>query len=994
MKLKSIESAEHDSWFADGNVLRHPADLDGDAVEGGTQVVLMTPDAAQEVESEVLALLVTELISAQERMAEAVIAATSDTGSAATALEAYTAEIDLLATVAQTAGLPALKSVLDKLLECVGTVSSGMLSTEQAEVLSLFPGLMLVYLQTPSDPSVCQGMTDLLQSLAWERPLSASEAMALAHRLGAVKVQKGATGHTPRQTVATAADVSLNIPTDIHPELLSSLLQELPRQIADFATAIQRLATGQGQVTDIEIAKRAAHTLKGAAHTVGVRGIANLTHHLEDILLACGDSGAFPGAAASAMLIGASDCLEAMSEAVTGVGPEPEDALAVLQSVLDWANRVDAEGVGVILGDDARQVSNHPASPANTGESVTETAPEPASSPALALEAPAPMIWVPASLVDELLRLAGESIISTGQIRDRVQKVTSQNNVLHNQNSAFLQLASELEQLVDIGLPAVRRSGDPNAHFDPLEFEHYSELHTVSRRIIESAHDAREMAGELGNDLGHLKELVEVQGRLQLESQTTVLQTRMVRVSTVVPRLQRSMRQVCRLLDKQVDLDIVGAETLIDANILNDLMDPLMHMLRNAVDHGIEAAAVRSALGKNPCGQIGLSFSREGNLLVISCRDDGAGLDLERIQRAALERGMLGTEVKLSDDELARLILAPGFSTRDETTQVSGRGIGMDVVNSHILNMQGSLVLRSARGQGLLVELRVPATIISTHALLVALGPHNVALSTHGIEDIQYASPDRLKILGGEKVYQSDDDIHSLVDLDAILYLPNRRRRSRDGGGLILLMVRLESGALKAVQVQEIVDSRTLVIKKLNKYVPRIAGVIGATILGDGNVSPVIDLPELLRAPVAAGVEQGFVASSTEPVKKRSELSALVVDDSLSARRAAAQLMKDAGYEVRTAIDGMEAMTILAKWRPSIILADMEMPRMSGLELTTHVRSQAETASMPIIMITSRSTGKHRQMARGVGVDVYLTKPFRDNELLDHATRLVRARHG
>ena len=992
MKLKPMESAEHDPWFTDGNTLCQPADLDG--AEAGTQVVSMAPDMPQEVDGEVLALLVAELVSAQERMAEAVIAATSDTGSAATALEAYTAEIDLLATVAQSVGLPALKSALDKLLECVATVSSGMLSIEQVEVLSLFPGLMLVYLQTPSDPSVCQGMTDLLQSLAWEQPLSAGEAIALARRLAAVKVNKAAAAQPPRQTVAMAADVSLNVPADIHPELLSSLLQELPRQIADFSTAIQRLTTGQGQTADIEIAKRAAHTLKGAAHTVGVRGIANLTHHLEDILLACGDSGAFPGAAASAMLIGASDCLEAMSEAVTGVGPEPQDAAAVLQSVLDWANRIDAEGVDVILEGGTLQPPGQAALSAGMDENAAEPAAEVGTSHAPAVEAPAPMVWVSASLVDELLRLVGESIISTGQIRDRVQKVTTQNHVLHNQNSAFLQLASELEQLVDIGLPAVRRSSDPNAHFDPLEFEHYSELHTVSRRIIESAHDARELAGELGNDLGHLKELVEVQGRLQLESQTTVLQTRMVRVSTVVPRLQRSLRQVCRLLDKHVDLEIVGAETLIDANILNDLMDPLTHLVRNAVDHGIEAAMVRTALGKGPAGQIRLSFSREGNLLVIGCRDDGAGLDLERICRTALDRGMLSADTKLTDDEVARLILAPGFSTRDETTQVSGRGIGMDVVNSHILAMQGSLVLRSARGQGLLVELRVPATIISTHALLVALGPHVVALSTHGIEDIQYAAADRLKLLGGEKTYQSDDGIHSLVDLDGVLHQPDRRRRSRDGGGIILLMVRLESGALKAVQVQEIVDSRTLVVKKLNKYVPRVAGVIGATILGDGNVSPVIDLPELLRAPAAVGTSPVRSITGSELHKPRTELTALVVDDSLSARRATAQLMKDAGYEVRTAIDGMDAMTILGQWKPSIVLADMEMPRMNGLELTTHVRNQPNISKLPVIMITSRSTQKHRQLARGAGVDVYLTKPFRDTELLEHVDRLVRARHG
>ena len=1006
MRQMSEDNGVDGAWFAEGGeptwidvgaptLIPPVEELAGieDDVEAEASVA---PVEGQAVHADMLALLASELAATQDRLVEAAANAT-DPAAAEAAFEAYATEFGLFAGAVEGVGLTALKSALDFVQQRVAARKGEAADAALVETLTLIPGLVLVYLQGPNDASVCQGIMDVLQQPVWGEPLSPEEASDLAARLAAVQVTRDAPVHPARATEVTEADVSLEFPPDINPELLSGLLQELPQHTADFSAAVQRLTAGQGSASDVDTAKRSAHTLKGAANTVGIRGIANLTHHLEDILVALSASQLLPGPALASMLTEASDCLESMSEAVSGIGPQPDQSQAVLQNVLDWANRIDREGEAALREEGATSASQPEAvAPAQSDN------PEPASTAPAERQAveenQAPMMWVSALLVDELLRLVGETIISTSQIRERLRKVSAQNVSIRNQNNSFLQLASELEHVVDIhGLPVAARANSQAEDFDPLEFEHYSELHTLSRRLIEAAHDSREIGGEVADDLDTLKELVETQNRLHMESQKAVLQTRMVQVKTAVPRLQRSLRQACRLLEKRVDLDVKGTDTPIDANILNQLMDPLMHLLRNAVDHGIEAEAVRAARGKAPEGRIGLSFYREANHVVVRCEDDGAGLDLARIRARAIERQLISPDDNLSDEELTRLVLLPGFSTRGEATQISGRGIGMDIVNSRILELKGSLTLHSTAGQGLRVELRVPAALISTHALLVRQGDRVVALSTHGIEDIHYATEGQIQTLGEELIYHSGSGMHTLNDMEELLHSSDRRTRNRNSAGATLLLVRLDDGAVRAVRVQEILDSRDLVVKKLNRYVPRVMGVVGAAILGDGTVSPVMDLPELMRAPTLAGREGVGVTSFTGTgtgAEAHDRLTALVVDDSLSARRTTAQLMKDAGYEVRTAIDGMEAAAILDKWTPSVMLVDMEMPRMNGLELTSHVRGKLATAKLPIVMITSRSTEKHRQQAENAGVDAYLTKPYRDATLLDHVNRLTVRRDG
>jgi len=420
------------------------------------------------------------------------------------------------------------------------------------------------------------------------------------------------------------------------------------------------------------------------------------------------------------------------------------------------------------------------------------------------------------------------------------------------------------------------------------------------------------------------------------------------------------------------------------------LVDPLMHLLRNAVDHGIEDAESRAERGKAAVGRIELVFAREGASVVVRVIDDGGGLDVARIRATAESGGHLAAGLPASDDEVARLILLPGFSTREDATQISGRGIGMDAVYSRVQALKGTLRLHTEPGRGLTVELRLPASLMTTHGLLIRQHDQVLAISSYGIHDIRYVTREQVRALGNGQVYQDAGQVYELDRLDTLI---GRASRGNDRDWFPALLVRTDSGALRAVGVQEVLDSQEIVVKNLGRYVPRPHGVVGVTILGDGSIAAVLDLPQLLRTPLhaaritAAALPVGAAVRS--PVESRR--SALVVDDSLSARRAAAQFMRDLGFDVRTAIDGIEAAALIEKQVPDIILVDMEMPRMNGLEFTTHVRTREATRHVPIIMITSRSTEKHRRQAEGAGVNVYLTKPFSDAGLLEHVERLTAA---
>jgi len=921
------------------------------------------------VAQEIIALL---LLQCQRIRSSLRDIAKDENGSVRGGLRQAEEDLERFFNAANTAGLTGLAQICAHVTANVGRLleQSDSLTDAHLELLLGWLDQAQAYLPACNEADAGQLLVAGLADPQWPLPMPFE---AVAEILRKIRSEGATVINDPapvRPETAAEADVSLDLPSDVNPELLDLLLQELPLHTQQFSEAVQHLQAGGGE-DDVNIAQRAAHTLKGSANTVGVKGIAVLTHHLEDILIACAREQKLPGRALGNALINAADCLEGMSEALLGLGAPPPDAKAVLQAILDWANRIDQDGL-----------------PASSGEEPLAEASTVSADPAAVIdktETQSAAVRVAAGQIEKLFRLSGESIILNGQAQESARRLRRQAQTMRMQFTMLRQLGEELERLIDLKDLTGRAAVAADAGFDALEMDQYNELHTVSRRMAEAALDAREIGQDIDQELDQLGAVLEDQQLYAVDAQETIMQTRLAPVALIAPRLQRGLRQTCRLTGKACDLILTGENLLIDGDLLNTLVDPLLHIIRNAVDHGIENAEDRAVSGKPSTGQLAIDFVQEGHTLLLRCRDDGRGLDHAAIRAAAEKRGILAPGQPLAEAELQRLILRPNFSTRTVTTQTSGRGVGMDAVYARIVALGGTMALASETGRGMTIELRVPLPLSLTHALLVNVGRFRVAIAGKGIAQIHHRGDceriveeheDRI-VLGGKS--------YPATRLDRLLHIPEQRTQARPHGAVLL--VEYEEKAT-AVLVDSIIDTMDVVIKGMGTYIGKIPGFIGATILGDGAVTAVLDLPELLRAPVRP-IEAVALASIVREEADSVLPTILVVDDSLSQRRALEQLLVDAGYKVRAARDGIEAVELLPQVNPQLVLTDLEMPRMNGIELTAHIRNQPGQTRLPVIMITSRTTQKHRQMAEEAGIDAYLAKPVRDDDLLDKIMNLL-----
>ncbi len=520
--------------------------------------------------------------------------------------------------------------------------------------------------------------------------------------------------------------------------------------------------------------------------------------------------------------------------------------------------------------------------------------------------------------------------------------------------------------------------------FDPLEFEEYNELHSVAHSFIESINDSRELASNVRSDLVELETMFIQQERLNKEFQNTIMTTRMVPVATIVQKLQRNVRQTCRMTGKQAELEVLGTDIMIDSDVLDKLGDPLMHLIRNSIDHGIENADERVIIGKQAAGTLTIRFYREGNNIVVNCKDDGGGLNYSNIRYTAIQRGLITETQELTEPELARLILMPGFSTKSGVTQVSGRGVGMDVVHTNIREMKGTLDIFSETGKGTSMIIKLPMSLVTVHVLLVRIGSQRFGIPTNTLEQVLAAGISEFHTIGDEVTLKMGKNMYTLKALSDLLGVNSEIPSIQNYEHRPIMLVHEETG-ITAVVVDELLDTHDLVMKTMGKYVKNIHGVMGASILGDGNLVPLLDLPQLLRTPMQAAMTAYNLAQGVNPAAPAGRAAmptVMIVDDSLSVRKSLSLLVEDAGFETLLAKDGVEAIEIMNQRTPDVMLVDMEMPRMNGLELTSHVRANPATQKLPVFMITSRTTEKHREQARSAGVSAYLTKPYQDTELL------------
>ena len=518
--------------------------------------------------------------------------------------------------------------------------------------------------------------------------------------------------------------------------------------------------------------------------------------------------------------------------------------------------------------------------------------------------------------------------------------------------------------------------------FDPLELDRYSNIQQLSRALAESANDLASLKDMLSTITNESESLLVQQSRVTAELQDGLMRTRMVPFERHVPRLTRLVRQAAQEVDKRAELAVEGASGELDRQVLDKMLPPFEHMLRNSVIHGIEDPDVRLGNGKPAMGRITIRLHREGAEMVIDVADDGAGLDVEAIRRKAYELDLLQPDSKVTDEEIMQLILTPGFTTASRITQSAGRGVGMDVVASEVKKLGGSLRISSVTGQGTNFTVRLPFTLAITQALIVRTGEEIYALPLPTVEGVARIPRAELETLlsQSEPSYQYGEQTYKFRHLG--MYLGGQSAKLPEDEAFVPVILVRAGDYSAALLVDEMVASREIVVKSIGPQLASIRGISGATILGDGRIVLILDIHALVRtgAPVVELKKAAPAPTDTRPL-------ALVVDDSITVRRVTERFLQRNGMRVLTAKDGLDAISLLGQARPDVILLDIEMPRMDGYEFASHVRNDQRVADVPIIMITSRVGDKHRARAIELGVNDYLGKPYQDAQLLEAIQR-------
>ncbi len=594
------------------------------------------------------------------------------------------------------------------------------------------------------------------------------------------------------------------------------------------------------------------------------------------------------------------------------------------------------------------------------------------------------MARVDAELLDQLLNIAGEVSISRARLE---QQLGSFEFNLGELSRTVTRLKEQLRKLeIETERQILHRHEEEAGHrgdFDPLELDRYSTIQQFSRGLAETASDVASIQQLLETMAQDTQNLLQQQARTVTELQNGLMRTRMVPFQRHVQRLARIVRQAAADAGKRVDLVVEGASGEIDRQVLERMMPPFEHMLRNAVVHGIEALEERIARGKPETGTIRLSLHREGAEVMVKIADDGAGMNLKAIREKAVSLGLVEPGRTLSDEDAMQLILEPGFSTAGTVTQQAGRGVGMDVVATEIKRLGGALHMETRAGQGTEFTIRLPFTLAISHALVVRTGDEYYALPLPTVEGVLRLSKQEVSTHIGREAATFDHNGQKYRFQHLATFIGLEPSPLPEGDVTVPVVLVRAGEHSTGLIADELIGSREIVVKSVGPQISSIRGISGATILGDGRIVIILDIGALVRSDWRGR----WHAAPRERADRRT--FALVVDDSITVRRVTQRLLERNGMRVLTARDGMDAVTILQEHVPDIILLDIEMPRMDGYEVAAHVRGDPRLKDVPIIMITSRVGEKHRARAIELGVDDYLGKPYQEAQLLDAIAPLV-----
>jgi len=807
---------------------------------------------------------------------------------------------------------------------------------------------------------------------------------------------------------------------DLDPEVISYFAPEAQEYVEAIEAALLRLEKNPQDPDTIQQLFRTAHTLKGSAYTVGFKAIGDLTHHVEDYMGAIRDGRMQMTPGVTDLFFRAVDVvrqlmrrdrsnldktrrefsavmhgLKEMSGApTTAVSAPPEQKAAVAPSWFEPADRQMVEPPEALT-------FQRPEEEAGKGQEADRqqgAEPKPTEEGAV--------IRVSRERLERLLNLVGELVIGRGRLEQRLlvlEQLSHQVQIYKNRLQDSVRTFEEKHAFtLPSSSPSMGEASGPGftglTDFGSLEFDKYDDFNVFARRTAEVSTDINEAMSQLSNSIKRAREDMDQVQRLTLGMRDEIARARMVPIGTPFTRFRRAVREMARTTGKDVTLITSGEQTEVDTGVVERLVDPLIHLVRNAVYHGIEPSAIRIAQGKPPVGSVYIHAAHRGNAVVIEVEDDGRGLDLEKIKAKAVQLGLLRQAVAsaLSDAEAAKLIFLPGVSTAEQVGDQAGRGMGMDVVKRAIEGMNGQIDIESARGVGTKFALTLPVSLLISMALLVRAGNERYAFPLPSTREVVLPPPGALQDMGGRSVLQIGEEAIEVRSLAQLLGIETLE----PSGPTPVVIVRALSGAV-GLAVDELLGRQEIVIKSLGSLRPfQKSFFAGATIDPEGRVVLVIDVGRLLagRLGQEALVTEHASLPATEPGTPTDEgglqiadktARILLIDDSLSVRKFVGRMLEGGGYAVDTAVDGEDGLRKASAVSYRLIITDLEMPKVNGYEVIQALRSRPQTQATPILVMTTRAADKHRQMAMSLGATAYIAKPVNERTLIQDIERWI-----
>jgi chemosensory pili system protein ChpA (sensor histidine kinase/response regulator) len=807
-------------------------------------------------------------------------------------------------------------------------------------------------------------------------------------------------------TVATAftnaEDDEIDAADAIDPDLFPIFEEEAAELMPQLGGALRQWSARPDNQSARSEVLRALHTLKGSARLAGAMRLGEMAHLIESEIEQIG-SDRIQADEFDALLT-RFDAMEVNFQALrqADVGSaiaDDEVAVPVVQAVANLP--VESGPV----------TTHHQDAPEKLVSDTAEKTSSDSGSLARKVAIPAPQamvmktvrqaanasVRVRSQLLDRMVNQAGEVMITRsrleaelGQLRGSLSDMSGNLNRLRQQlRDIELQAETQMQS-------RLAQAKEAQAGFDPLEFDRFTRVQELTRMMAESVNDVATVQRTLQRTVEATEDDLIAQARQTRELQRDLLRTRMVEFEGISERLYRVVRQASKDTGKQVRLDLLGGTIEMDRGMLDRLTPAFEHLLRNCVAHGIENQADRVAAGKNAVGLITVHLKHENNDVSVDFSDDGAGLDLGRIRAKAVSQNLVGADRQLTDQEAADLIFMPGFSTATHVTELSGRGIGMDVVRTEVHSLGGRIETSTATGKGSHFRLVLPLTTAVTQVVMIRSGSLTIGVPANLIENVRRASSEELK-----RAYNLGTFDVAGTELPFFwsgALLQSSRNSVEPPSKTTPVVVFRSADQRIALHVDEVLGNQEVVVKNLGPQLSRLPGLAGMSVLASGAV--ILIYNPVALASIYGAQARTWVSLATDQVDGVSGKGSsgasfagiapqqaqipliLVVDDSITVRRVTQRLLQREGYRVAMAADGLQALERLQEEVPSVVLSDIEMPRMDGFDLARNIRADARLRGLPIIMITSRIAEKHREHAMELGVDHYLGKPYSEDELM------------